>query len=55
MLLADLGYDADWIGELGTKKGAWTNLTQMLAHRFNVRQPPYLYRLQQSRTVFNRI
>jgi hypothetical protein len=26
MLLADRGYDADWISELAMKKGAWANI-----------------------------
>jgi transposase len=26
MLLADRGYDADWIRELAMKKGAWANI-----------------------------
>jgi transposase len=26
MLLADRGYDADWIRELATNKGAWANI-----------------------------
>jgi hypothetical protein len=26
MLMADRGYDADWIGELAIKKGAWANI-----------------------------
>jgi transposase len=26
MLLADRGYDADWIRELATKNGAWANI-----------------------------
>ena len=26
MLLADRGYDADWIRELAIKKGAWANI-----------------------------
>ena len=26
MLLADRGYDADWIRELATEKGAWANI-----------------------------
>ncbi|AHY51997.1 Transposase [Bradyrhizobium japonicum SEMIA 5079] len=26
MLLADRGYDADWIRELAVKKGAWANI-----------------------------
>jgi transposase len=26
MLLADGGYDADWIRELALNKGAWTNI-----------------------------
>jgi hypothetical protein len=26
MLLADQGYDADWIREFAIKKGAWANI-----------------------------
>jgi hypothetical protein len=26
MLLADRGYDADWIRELALKNGAWANI-----------------------------
>ena len=26
MLLADRGYDADWIRDLAMKKGAWANI-----------------------------
>ena len=26
MLLADRGYDADWIRELAMKKGGWANI-----------------------------
>jgi transposase len=26
MLLADRGYDADWIRTLATEKGAWANI-----------------------------
>jgi hypothetical protein len=29
MLLADRGYDADWIRELVMKKGAWANIRRI--------------------------
>jgi transposase len=38
MLLADRGYDADWIRVLAAKKGAWANIPP----RCNL--SPYLYR-----------
>lgn len=40
MLLADRGYDADWIRELAMKKGAWANIPP----KSNRSDPsPYLY------------
>jgi transposase len=46
MLLADRAYDADWIRELATKKGAWANIPKS-----NRSDPicfsPYLYRAPQ--------
>jgi transposase len=44
MLLADRGYDADWIRTLAAEKGAWANIPP----RCNCNDPicfsPYLYR-----------
>ena len=44
MLLADRGYDADWIRALATKRRAWANI----APKGNRNEPicfsPYLYR-----------
>src|SRR5687767_8136028 len=44
MLLADRGYDADWIRLLATERGAWANIPP----RCNRKEPtcfsPYLYR-----------
>lgn len=33
MLLADGGYDADWITELAMKKGAWATFTGVRVSR----------------------
>ena len=44
MLLADRGYDADWIRAVAAKKGAWANIPP----RCNRKEPtcfsPHLYR-----------
>jgi transposase len=44
MLLADRGYDADWIRAFASEKGAWTNVLL----RYNRKEPicfsPHLYR-----------
>ncbi|MDA9454409.1 transposase [Bradyrhizobium japonicum] len=55
MLLADRGYDADWIRELAMKKGAWANIPPS-----NRSDPicfsPYLYRARNLvERFFNRI
>ena len=55
MLLADRGYDADWIRTLATEKGAWANIPP----RSNRNDPicfPYLYRARnQVERFFNKI
>jgi len=33
MLLADRGYDADWISARAAKKGAWAHLTMVQSQR----------------------
>jgi transposase len=40
MLLADRGYDANWIRILATKRGVWANIPP----RCNRKEPIYLYR-----------
>jgi len=44
MLLANRGYDADWIRAFASEKGAWTNVLL----RYNRKEPicfsPHLYR-----------
>jgi len=51
-LLADRGYDADWIRDLAMKKGAWANKQ---SQRSDLLQP-YLYRARnQVERFFNRI
>ncbi|MGY4154291.1 transposase [Bradyrhizobium sp. USDA 4461] len=56
MLLADRGYDADWIRELAMKKGAWANI-QPKSNRIDpICFRPYLYRARnQVERFFNRI
>ena len=45
MLLADRGYDADWIRELAAAKGAWANIPpKEQSQRSDLRQPIYFYR-----------
>ncbi|MDA9504733.1 transposase [Bradyrhizobium sp. CCBAU 11386] len=44
MLLADRGYDADWIRELVIKKGAWANIPPKRNHEKPICFSPYLYR-----------
>jgi transposase len=56
MLLADRGYDADWIRDLTMKRGAWANIPP----RSNCRDPicfsPHLYRARNRvERFFNRI
>jgi transposase len=44
MLLADRGYDADWIRELASQKGAWANVPPKRNRREPICFSPYLYR-----------
>jgi len=56
MLLADRGYDADWIRELAMKKGAWANIPPKSNRRDPICYSPYLYRdRNRVERFFNRI
>jgi transposase len=44
VLLADRGYDADWIRELAIKKGAWANIPPKCNRNKPICFSPYLYR-----------
>ena len=44
MLLADRGYDADWIRALAAKKGAWANIPPRCNRNSPICFSPYLYR-----------
>jgi DDE family transposase len=44
ILLADRGYDADWIRELAMKKGAWANIPPKSNRNDPICFSPYLYR-----------
>jgi transposase len=56
MLLADRGYDADWIRELAMKKGAWANIPPKSNRSGPIFFSPYLYRARnQVERLFNRI
>ena len=44
MLLADRGYDADWIRELATRRGAWANIPPKRNRSNPINFSPYLYR-----------
>jgi hypothetical protein len=50
MLLADRGYDADWIREFAMKKGAWANIPPK-SNRNDLLQPLSLPRSQPGQTV----
>ena len=43
-LLADRGYDADWIRTLASKKGAWANIPPRSNRNDPICFSPYLYR-----------
>jgi hypothetical protein len=45
MLLADRGYDADWIRELAIKKGAWANIPPKSNRSNPICFSPYLFAL----------
>src|ERR1700720_3146119 len=56
MLLADRGYDADWIRELAMEKGAWANIPPKSNRSDPICFSPYLYRARnQVERFFNRI
>jgi transposase len=44
MLLADRGYDADWIRAFATERGAWANVPPRSNRREPISFSPYLYR-----------
>ena len=44
MLLADRGYDADWIRSLAAEKGAWANIPPRCNRTELICFSPYLYR-----------
>ena len=44
ILLADRGYDADWIRELAMKKGSWANIPPKSNRSGPICFSPYLYR-----------
>jgi transposase len=52
MLLADRGYDADWIRELARQQGAWANIPpETKSQRPDLLQPVSVPRAQLDRTV----
>jgi len=56
MLLADRGYDADWIRSLATEKGAWANIPPRSNRNDPICFSPYLYRARnQVERFFNKI
>ena len=56
MLLADRGYDADWIRELAMKKGAWANIPPKSNRSAPICFSPYLYRARNRvERFFNKI
>jgi transposase len=52
MLLADRGYDADWIRELAMKKGAWANIPPKSKRSDPIYFSSYLYRAHKRGRVF---
>jgi transposase len=56
MLLADRGYDADWIRELAVTKGACANIPPKRNRNKPICLSPYLYRARNPvERFFNRI
>jgi transposase len=56
MLLADRGYDADWIRELAMWRGAWANIPPKRNRTNPICFSPYLYRdRNRIERFFNRI
>lgn len=44
MLMADRGYDADWIRTLASERGAWANIPPKRNRKEQICFSPYLYR-----------
>jgi transposase len=56
MLLADRGYDADWIRALASKRGVWANIPPRCNRNEPICFSPYLYRARNLvERFFNRI
>ena len=56
MLLADRGYDADWIRELARQQGAWANIPPKRNRKDPICFSPYLYRARNPiERFFNKI
>lgn len=56
MLLADRGYDADWIRELVDEQGAWANIPPKCNRKDPICFSPYLYRARNLvERLFNKI
>jgi transposase len=56
MLLADRGYDADWIRRLAMRRGAWANIPPKRNRSSPINFSPYLYRdRNRIERFFNRI
>ena len=56
MLLADRGYDADWIRELAMRRGAWATIPPKRNRSSPINFSPYLYRdRNRIERFFNRI
>lgn len=56
MLLADRGYDADWIGELARQQGAWANIPPKRNRNDPTCFSRYLYRARNLiERLFNKI
>jgi transposase len=56
MLLADRGYDADWIREFVGQRGAWANIPPKRNRKDPVCFSPYLYRARNLvERFFNRL
>ena len=56
MLLADRGYDADWIRDLASKRGVWANIPPRSNRKEPICFSPYLYRARNMvERFFNKI
>jgi transposase len=56
MLLANRGYDADWIRELARQQGAWANIPPKRNRNDPICFSPYLYRARNLiERIFNKI